>query len=119
MAAGDCSRIIVTNGCSRFRAREDAASFLPDIFVGLSSELFAVQMRGFATGSDGLAEISDDDILDIAIPELSAEQRAEVQARSEPLMVGQDKFVKYAKSVVKSDGSYPEPALRRTHTSLV
>ena len=119
MAAGDCSRIIVTNGCSRFRPKEEGVTYLPDIFVGLSSELFAVQMRGFSTGSDGLAETSDEDILEIVVPKLSSERRIEVQARSEPLMVGQDKFVRYVKSVLVDDNTYPEPPLRRSHTSLV
>ena len=119
MAAGDCADVIVTSGCSRFKVRDGAEEFLPDLLIGLSSELFAVQIRSLSTGSDGLADISDEDIQSIVLPKLNENARAEAFQKIAPLLAGQDKFVKYAKKLITDTKGYPEPSLRRSHTSLV
>lgn len=56
---------IVTNGCYRLKLKDDSSRFLPDLIFALSSEFYRVQMRAMATGSDGLADISEDDIANI------------------------------------------------------
>ena len=44
------------------------------------SDSFAIQMRAYATGSDGLAEASDEDVLDIVLPsEMTSKERARVE----------------------------------------
>lgn len=63
--AGEEDNLVVTNGFRRLRVDPDA---LLDVMVGLCSEAFAVQMRALALGSDGLAEVSEEDVLDVALP---------------------------------------------------
>ena len=119
LAAGDCSDVIVTSGCSRFKFKEGLEILRPDLLLGLSSELFAVQVRSLCTGSDGLADISDDDVLTIVLPKLTPKLREDAASKIEPLLEGQDKFVKYAKALLRGNKGYPEPVLRRSHTSLI
>ena len=71
IAAGETENPLVTNGCAHFRLLENAGDKLADLAIGLSSEAFRVQLRALSTGSDGLAEISDADILNILIPVVS------------------------------------------------
>jgi type I restriction enzyme M protein len=59
---------VVTNGCYRLRLKDEYKNHLCDLIFALSSEFYRVQMRALATGSDGLAEISEDDLGDIIIP---------------------------------------------------
>ena len=62
--------MVVTNGCTRFRVRPEGKRLLADLVASLCSELFAVQMRALATGSDGLAQVAPADILDIVFPKI-------------------------------------------------
>ena len=55
--------MVVTNGCTRFRITDGSEGLLVDLIAGLCSELFAVQMRALATGSDGLAQVAPNDLL--------------------------------------------------------
>ncbi len=120
MAAGDCRDLIVTNGCTRLRLKEGKGDILPDLVVGLCSEAFSVQIRGFATGSDGLAEIVDDDMLDIILPKaLSDAARAKVMQQTATLLAGESRFSKFAKSVLEATPRFPSPALRKNHWALV
>jgi type I restriction enzyme M protein len=41
---------------------------LPDIVYGFSTEMFRVQMRALATGSDGLSVVSEQDFNEIVLP---------------------------------------------------
>lgn len=59
---------VVTNGCYRLRLKDDYKHYLPDLVFALSSEFYRVQMRAIATGSDGLADISQEDLASIRVP---------------------------------------------------
>lgn len=120
IAAGDCKDLIVTNGCTRVRVKEGKEDTLPDLVVGLSSEVFCVQMRGFATGSDGLAEIIDDDLLEIVLPKvLKPAAREKVRQQLDPILAGESTFSKFAKVMIDSSDEFPMPPPRKSHCSLV
>lgn len=70
MAGGDTKSIVVTSGCTRLRVKKGKEELLPDVVAGLSSEAFRVQMRGYSTGSDGLAQILGIDLLSIVLPRI-------------------------------------------------
>lgn len=81
MAGGKCDDLVVTNGCYRLRIKKDKAALLPDLIVGMCSEAYRVQMRGFATGSDGLAEISETDMYEVLLPRLKVKESRDVAER--------------------------------------
>ncbi|MFI0480493.1 class I SAM-dependent DNA methyltransferase [Actinomadura sp. 9N215] len=68
LAARDCDDMVVTNGFLRLRLKPDHNDLLLDIVAGLCSEAFGTQMRSFARGSDGLAEISSLDAAEVVLP---------------------------------------------------
>lgn len=59
---------VVTNGCYRLKLKSGCENFLPDLVFALSSEFYRIQMRALATGSDGLADISEDSLKSVIIP---------------------------------------------------
>lgn len=119
IAAGDCTSLVVTNGCTRLRIREGQEARLIDVVAGLSSEAFAVQMRALATGSDGLAEIVDADLLGITLPEITDQTiRDSIEKHLEPTLVGDDRLSKFLKGAIKRS-RYPVPSPRKSHCALV
>lgn len=60
--------IIFTNGCYRLKMKDGMEKYLPDLVFALSSEFYRVQMRALATGSDGLADIIESDLVEVSIP---------------------------------------------------
>ena len=119
MAAGDCEDVIVTNGCARLRLREGKEDMLTDLVIGLCSEAFAVQIRALATGSDGLAEISDDDLLNVWLPRLDKRRVKRLAPRIEALTSGESKFSQVARSMIADLPDFPVPAKRKFHGSLI
>jgi len=112
--------LVVTNGCTRLRLKEGKADILPDLVVGLCSEAFCVQIRGLATGSDGLAEIVDDDLLSIVLPKvLDPFTREKVAKQMEPMLSGDSRFSKFAKVVLGDMPQFPTPSPRKSHCALV
>ncbi len=72
---GDDSKdIVVTNGCHRCRIKQGLEEKLIDIVAFLVSEAWAVQMRSYARGSDGLAEITVDDAKQVIIPVIESQE---------------------------------------------
>lgn len=63
-------RMIITNGFRRLQLKPDKQDWLPDLISALSSEGYRVQMRALATGSDGLADVTDEDLSQILIPRI-------------------------------------------------
>jgi type I restriction enzyme M protein len=120
IAAGDCENLIVTNGCTRLRLKTGQDEILPDLLVGLCSEAFCVQMRALATGSDGLAEIVDDDLLSIVLPKILDEaERERVQKQVGPLLTGEARFGKFAKTIIDNAEKFPIPPPRKSHCALI
>ncbi|NER80638.1 MAG: N-6 DNA methylase [Leptolyngbya sp. SIO1D8] len=67
----ESGNLIVTNGFYRLQVKPNMQEWLPDLIFALSSEFYRVQMRALATGSDGLAEISPEDLRQIIIPKIN------------------------------------------------
>jgi type I restriction enzyme M protein len=89
VAGGDCSSLIVSNGFKRLRLKPGFDNRLADIIASLVSETYLIQARALCTGSDGLAELSDSDVLDIRIPTIQdPTARAEVQNIADALLEG-------------------------------
>ena len=74
MAGGVTDDLVITNGFYRLKLKPGKENYLPDIIAGLCSEAYRTQMRGFATGSDGLAEISEGDAKSVVLPVLQNEE---------------------------------------------
>lgn len=120
VAAGDCEDVIVTNGCAHFTVKAGKEKLVPDLTVGLCSDAFAIQMRAYATGSDGLAEASDENVLNIVLPsEMTAKLRTRVEAQMEFLMKGETRFARFAQDIMDESGKYPLAPARKSHCALV
>ena len=121
IATGDCSDLVVTNGCTRLRLKRGLEEmYWPDIAAGFCLEVFRVQIRALATGSDGLAEISNDDLLSIVLPCLgSTTARSRVLEQLMFLMDRDTRFGKAVQRVTKELRTYPTITLRKSHCSVV
>lgn len=120
IAAGETEDLLVTNGCAQFRLRDGADSKLPDLAVGLSSEAFRVQLRALSTGSDGLAEISDNDVLEIVVPVINdAAIRESIEADLVHVLAGRASFSKSVREAIRSSKDFPVPPPRKSHCALV
>lgn len=71
VAGGDCSALMVSNGFHRLRLKPGKDDYLIDIVAGLNTELYRIQARSLATGSDGLAEVPETDLLTIRLPKVT------------------------------------------------
>lgn len=120
MAGGDCDSMLVTNGCAHFTIKKGLEEMAPYLVVGLSSENFSVQLRALATGSDGLAEISDDDLLTIVLPKIMAsDDYSRVAAQVQSMIAGKARFSRLAHSIITGTSVYPMPSPRKSHCALV
>lgn len=112
--------IVVTNGCFRCRIKEDKKQFLPDLLSYMNSEGWAVQMRSLSRGSDGLAEICEEDASKVIIPLLSDNLRNEVLPTIQSLQTGTTTLNTIIKGLIKSQTvNYNEPPKRPSHIVLV
>lgn len=117
---GQPENLIVTNGCHRLRLRPSKEELLTDILAFLCTEAYAVQMRSFARGSDGLAEVTPDDMQKVLVPILSSAERAEFQPFIEALRAGtSDLKTKVTAAVKASRSTIPVVPARPTHVVLV
>ena len=119
MAGGDCSSLIVTNGCTRLRVKSGRMNRLPDVVAGFCTEAFRVQMRSLARGSDGLAEVGDADLLTVVVPVIGNSVRAAVVKRLKQLRAGEVRFGKGMMKLTENDESYVEVQDRKSHCSQV
>ena len=118
VSEGAHKNLVVTNGCTRFRIRQAAEDLFIDLVAGLSSEVFAVQMRALATGSDGLAQVAPNDILKIVLPRvIQSDERALLYALVNDLIGGGVNFGHAVRSVISN--GWPQPPQRKSHCALV
>lgn len=116
----EASGVVVTNGCHRIRMKEEHKDKIVDVVAFMCAEAYSIQMRGFARGSDGLAEITVDDASAAVIPALTAIERAEVKPYVDSLLSGQpDIHAKIGRMISASKVGYPSPAKRGSHVALV
>ena len=116
MAGGDTGNLVVTNGCYRFRLLPGREEYLPDLLAGLCTEAYRVQMRGVATGSDGLAEISETDFLDVLLPRLADDSaRKELQRHAGLLLQDHASVHNVVRELERrSDAGLPRVPTRKT-----
>lgn len=114
------NNIVVTNGCFRCRIKEGMEIYLTDLLAYLNSEGWAVQMRSFARGSDGLAEICEEDAKKVLIPLLSEEVREQLVEYVDNLKSGTMTINARVKQMIKdNEVSYNDPERRPSHIVLV
>lgn len=112
--------IVVTNGCFRCRLKADKINLLPDLLAYMNSEGWGVQMRSFSRGSDGLAEICEEDAAKVVIPLLSDEVRNELSTAVSALQEGFTSVNSIVRGLIKSSRvNYNEPTKRPSHIVLV
>ena len=95
--------VVVTNGCFRCRVKAGMEKFTPDLLAYLNSEGWGVQMRAFSRGSDGLAEICEDDAKNVIIPLLSDDVRDGLSEYVENLQRGTTTINSVVKQLIKDE----------------
>ncbi len=114
------TNLVVTNGCHRLRIKPGKEEFLPDVVAFLCAESYAVQMRGLARGSDGLAEVTEDDVASVIIPKLTDDARMQITPYIHNLMSGiPDVKSKIGAMVLSKDIPYAQSNKRPSHVVLV
>jgi type I restriction enzyme M protein len=118
---GDVSKsYVVTNGCHRLRLKNGKSEYLPDIIAYLSSDSFATQMRALSRGSDGLAEVTVNDMLRIPVPIINNEARSVLRPFVDNLLAGRQNVHTTIGTMISSGQlGFPIPAKRPNHTVLV
>jgi len=112
--------VVVTNGCFRLRVKTGMEQYLTDFLAYVNSEGWAVQMRSSARGSDGLAEICDDDARKIIIPKLDDETRKALQPTVDNLRKNTSSMRTIVKQLIKENKvDYSDPKKRPSHIVLV
>jgi type I restriction enzyme M protein len=120
LAGKDSKDLLFTNGCVRVRIKEGKESYLLDLVAGLCSEAFCVQMRALATGSDGLAEISEDSLLEIHLPRITdASTRARLSRVVEAFQDLDTRLDKAVLGILAGIKTWPKPPDRKSHCVLV
>lgn len=111
----------MTNGCHRMRLKPGKEDRLADIGAGLCTEAYAVQMRAFSRGSDGLAEPPEEDVADLLLPRIvDPVQRQELDPFVTQLKAGNDTVrAKVTEMVATGALTIPRPPARPGHNSLV
>lgn len=114
-------RLVVTNGCHRLRLRKGMEKYLLDVCVFLCSEAYATQMRALARGSDGLAEIHEDDLALVLVPLIShASERSVLQPFVDALLQGAPTLKDQVINMLATSAlKLPLPPRRPHHSALV
>ncbi|RUO39618.1 hypothetical protein CWE22_10020 [Pseudidiomarina aestuarii] len=112
---------VVTNGCHRCRIKPEFEHHLIDLLAYMNTEGWGVQMRSFARGSDGLAEISRDDAKKVIIPIIRNDSvRKELDGYVENLKRGRVTIKSAVSGLIESgDWQIDEPEKRPSHIVLV
>lgn len=113
--------LVVTNGCHRLRLKPGMDKFLADVCIFLCSEAYATQMRALARGSDGLAEIHEDDLNLVIVPlTADAKQKAALKPFVDALIEGNTTLKGAVQDMIaRSQLSLPVPISRPHHSALV
>jgi type I restriction enzyme M protein len=121
VTGGDTDGLLVTNGCRRLRMKKGKEKYLLDLVVALSTESYATQMRALARGSDGLAEVHEDDAAEVFIPKItSSKQRKELEPFVKQLLAGYTSVRAKVDDMIESgDLPIPVPDKRPSHSVLV
>lgn len=114
------TNVVVTNGCFRCRVKSGMEKYTADLLAYLNSEGWGVQTRSFARGSDGLAEICEDDAKKVIIPLLTDTMRESLSKYVQNLQHGTTTLNTVIKPLIKGkDIDYQDPQKRPSHIVLV
>ncbi len=121
LAGGNTFDLIVTNGCHRVRMKKGKEKYLLDLVAALCTQAYATQMRAFARGSDGLAEVGEDDAAEVLIPKITSRKlRADIKPFVDQLLAGYTSLqTKVDDLVLNGRMDVPVPAKRPSHSVLV
>jgi len=113
--------LVVTNGCHRLRLKSGKEKHLIDVCAFMCSESYATQMRALARGSDGLAEIHEDDLSQILVPLIqSNSKRSELAPIVDALVAGNFSLKSTVQELLATGEPFiPVPAPRPHHSALV
>ena len=113
--------LLVTNGMHRLRLKPEHSERVVDLVAAFSTEAYRVQMRARARGSDGLAEVSADDVADVLIPLVTdASVRSELWPFVQQL-IGGFTSVEQKVAALAAENRLPSPevAPRASHVMVV
>lgn len=112
--------VVVTNGCFRCRMKPGKEALLTDLLAYMNSEGWAVQLRSFARGSDGLAEICEADARNVIVPVLTDEARTKLLPYVDNLKSGSTTINSVVRQMIGADEvEYHDPKKRPSHIVLV
>ncbi len=120
VASGDCKDVRVTSGCRRLRLKkgQDAAILL-DIIAGLNTETYRIQARAFCTGSDGLADLSTENLKEIVLPRIKKPTaRAALQPYVDALLAGRATVASAVAGLV-AEGKLPDMSVPSRSSHMV
>lgn len=107
VAGGNCTAMVVSNGFHRLRLKPSKEDYLVDILAALNTEAYRIQARSCATGSDGLADVSEDDLLDIMLPKVTdLAARETLQPIADALLTGRSTISSVVSQLIH-DGQVP------------
>lgn len=115
------ANLVVTNGCHRLQLKPGMEMHLIDVCIFLCSETYATQMRALARGSDGLAEIHEQDLNLVLVP-LTADlqQKEMVKPFIDALIEGNATLKGVVQEMLgRSALNIPVPVPRPHHSALV
>ena len=110
--AGDSfADVVASNGFKQLRMKPNCEDYLFDIVAGLVSETYLIQARALCTGSDGLAELGDDDISEILLPRITdPSARNAIQAVVDGLLAGRATMSNLVKDLQSQGALHPPPS---------
>ena len=113
--------LVVTNGCHRCRVKSGSEELLLDLIAYMNTEGWSIQLRSLARGSDGLAEVTVDDVKQVIIPRiLDASVRSKVAPYIKNLKSGRVTIRSAVLGLIDDDKwDLDEPNKRPSHIVLV
>ena len=105
VAGKECESLIVTNGFHRLRLKKGKQGFLLDLVAALNTEAYRIQARAFATGSDGLADLSESNLTEIVLPVVTDKAtRAALKPTVDALLAGRSTVASVVASLQATGG---------------
>lgn len=115
VASSNMNAYRASSGFLRLRLKNPNDPKLLDLLAGLNSEAYRIQARSICTGSDGLATMSPDDLLDIVLPTIgSRTARSAIQTMVTALLEGQSTISSVVDGLVASGQILASPIESRS-----
>lgn len=113
--------IVLTNGCHRCRIKKGMENYLLDLLAYVNTEGWGTQLRALARGSDGLAEVVEEDAKTVIIPKIQDDAiRNELKPFIESLKKDKLTLNNTVSNLIKNKKwNISEPDKRPSHIVLV